>query len=460
MENEHNQANLSLDKDITSGMLMKFALPTIVSMVFMSAFGIVDGIFVSRIIDAYALSAVGLVMPYLIFVLAVGIMFGTGGNALVAKEIGEGQPDLARKDFSLIVSVSFILTGALSVVSLLFPDLILRILGVDAEVYDFAREYMMPMLFFLPFISAGVMFQQFLMTEGKAHLGMIATILGGGVNMVLNWLLIYRLQLGLRGAAIATCVGYSIPAMYGLLYFAGNRKGLLYFVRPKLRLRALAHASLNGLSEMVSMMAMTITTLFMNNILMDLEGPMAVAAAGIIFAMMSSISSVFTGYASGIIPLISFNQGKQDKERLRKIFYESLWIISLMALGTMGLGWLLTDPFIGIYIKEPLLFLHGFYMLLPVYEMSFDGIRLISFGYIFMGINVFGSVLYTGLNDGKTSGLLAFLRTFVFVIVTLIVLPAIWGVNGVWTAIPFAEVLSIPATVYFFISRRKVYHYA
>ena len=199
MENEHNQANLSLDKDITSGMLMKFALPTIVSMVFMSAFGIVDGIFVSRIIDAYALSAVGLVMPYLIFVLAVGIMFGTGGNALVAKEIGEGQPDLARKDFSLIVSVSFILTGALSVVSLLFPDLILRILGVDAEVYDFAREYMMPMLFFLPFISAGVMFQQFLMTEGKAHLGMIATILGGGVNMVLNWLLIYRLQLGLRG---------------------------------------------------------------------------------------------------------------------------------------------------------------------------------------------------------------------------------------------------------------------
>jgi len=460
VDNEQAQPNYRIDKDINSRMLLRFALPTIFSMVFMSLFGIVDGIYVSRIMDSYALSAVGLIMPYVMFVLAMGMMFGAGGNALVAKELGEGQLDSARKNFSLIVATSFVVTAVLSIVSLLFPDLVLRILGVNAEVYDFAREYMMPIAIFMPFMGAGIVFQQFLMTEGKAELGMIATILGGCVNMVLNWLLIYRLQMGLQGAAIATCVGYSIPAVFGLVFFTRNRTGLLYFVKPKLKVDVLIQSSLNGASEMVTMMAMSVTSIFLNNILMDIEGPMAVAASSIIFAMMGIISSAFTGYASGIVPLISFNHGKQEKERLKRIFHNSLWIISIMALGSMVLGWLFTDPFIAIYIKEPLLFLYGFYMLLPVYEMSFDGIRLISFGYIFMGINLFGSVLFTGLNDGKISGILSFLRSFVFLTVSYIVLPTIWGVHGAWIAMPVAEVLSIFVTVYFFISKRKVYHFA
>ena len=209
MEHEQTHVDLGIDKDISSFVLIQFALPTIIATVFMGLFGIVDGIFVSRIIDVYALSAVGLVMPYMAFLLAIGIMFGAGGNALVAKEIGESQIEKARKAFSLIVSVSFIVTAVLSVVSIFFPDLILRILGVDADVYHLAREYLMPISFFLPFMSAGVAFQQFLITEGKAHYGMYTTIIGGLANLALNWLLIYRLQWGLQGAAIATNVIHS-----------------------------------------------------------------------------------------------------------------------------------------------------------------------------------------------------------------------------------------------------------
>ena len=385
----------SLEKNISVPMLLKFTLPTIVAYVFMGIFGIVDGIFVSRIIGEYALSAVSLVIPFLTFVTAIGLMFGTGGNALVAKEIGEGSIARARSDFTLVSVAAFMVTVSLSILGVLFPDFLLNVLGVDADVYHLAREYFIPLVIFIPFTSAGIMFQTFLITEGKAHLGTIATVIGGSISIFLNWLLLHRLNMGLHGAALSTSLGYAVPTVFGLIYFATNkkRKGVLYFVKPKLKLHTLARSCLNGMSEMVTMMATAITSTFMNNILMDLDGPMAVAAAGIMMAGFGTVSS-------------------------------------------------------------------GFIMLLPVYEMAFYGIRLISFGYIFMAVNSFASMFFTSFNNAKYSTIIALMRGIGFFMVTLAVLPMIMGIDGVWIAMPVADVLTLFFTVWFLFRMRKVYHYA
>ncbi|MCL1988775.1 MAG: MATE family efflux transporter [Firmicutes bacterium] len=453
----------SLNKPINLGFLLKFSLPTIVSTLLQSTFGIVDGVFVSRIIDEYALSATSLVWPFLIFVLSLGFMFGVGGNALVAKELGEGKNVRARQNFSMIVVVSFAATAVLSLFGLIFPSVVLNILGVSPEIYDIVLEYLVPLLWFLPAITIGVIFQQFLITEGKAHLGMIATIIGGSLNMFLNWLLIYYLQWGLHGAALATSIGYTVSAVFGFAYFTYNRTragGLLYFVMPKFRIMVLAHSAVNGLSEMITGMATSITGIFMNNILMQLEGPMAVAAGGIMFAGMGIITSIFLGYIWGISPIISYNHGKGDSGRLQKIFKISIAAVSAMAVVAIAGSFAFTDLFISIYITEPQVYFDGIWVTLPIVEMAHSGLRAISLGYIFMAINAFGSALFTALNNGKISGLLSAMRTLVFVMLSLAVLPLIFGVDGVWFAMPVAEVLALFVTAFFVWRYRKVYKYA
>jgi len=452
----------SLETEISTGMLLKFALPTVLTYVFMGTFGIVDGVFVSRILGEYELSAVSLVMPFINFVAALGVMFGAGGNALVAKEIGEGKIEWARRDFTLVITMSFLVMFVLALIGIFMPDLVLAILGVDAEVYHLALEYFIPLVVFLPFIGAGIMLQTFLITEGKAHLGMIATIAGGSVSIFFNWLLLHRLHWGLEGAALSTSLGYAIPTIFGLIYFSTNKKrgGLLYFVKPRFKPYVLVRSCLNGMSEMVTMMASAITSVFMNNILMDMDGPMAVAAAGIMMAMFTTTSSVFGGYAAGVSPLISYNYGKRESARLKKIFRSSLWIVSIMSLGTMVFSWIFTDLFISIFLRDVWVYIGGFILLLPVYEMSFNGVRMIGFGYIFMGINMFGSMLYTAFNNARESTAISLLRGIVFFMATLAVLPMIMGINGVWIAMPVADALTVIFTVYFFIRFRKKYHYA
>ncbi|MCL1998609.1 MAG: MATE family efflux transporter [Turicibacter sp.] len=452
----------SVNKPISLGFLLKFSAPTIVSTVLMSAFGIVDGVFVMRIIDEYAMSATALVWPFLMFVLALGFMFGTGGNALVAKELGEGKTVRARQNFTMIAVVAAVVTAVLSAVGLLAPNFILGILGVNPEVFDIAMEYFVPISWFLPVITLGVVFQQFLITEGKAHLSMIATIIGGSLNIALNWLFIYYLQWGLHGAALATSIGYTIPAVFGVCYFTYNRTragGLIFFVTPKFRLRALGQSAVNGLSEMITMMAGSITGIFMNNILMDIEGPMAVAASGIMFGGMGLITSLFFGYIWGIAPIISYNFGKGDSERLQRVFRLSLAAILTMAIAAVAGSFAFTDLIIGIYVTEPTVYFEGMWFTLPVVEMAHSALRIMSLGYVFMAVNAFGSALFTALNNGVISGLLSALRTFVFVMLSLAVLPLVFGLEGVWFAMPAAEVLAIFVTVGFLAVYRKRYQY-
>ena len=453
----------SMEKPITPGFLLKFALPTMISFVGMGIFGVVDGVFAARFIDAYALSAVGLVMPFLIFALAIGFMLGIGGNALVAKEIGEGNHVYARKDFSLISLVSFLVSVVLTAVGLLFPDLVLGILGVDAEVYDISRTYLMAILPFLPLGAIGVLFQQFMITEGKAHISMVSTIVAGLIGILLNYIFIYQMQLGLLGAGLSTGINFSIPALTGLAFFIynkSNKKGILYFVKPKFKLFVLIKSATNGLSEMVTMLSASITTLIMNNVLMDLDGPMAVAAVGIVMAVIGLVANIYIGYSSGIAPIISYNFGKGDTGNMKKVVKISFVIVTSLAITFGALVFAFPHLLIAIYEIDPVVYFNGVYVPLPIYDMAHTGIRLATIGFVFMAINNFISIMFTSLNDGRISGLIALCNGFIFIITFIMLFSNLWGVTGVFIALPAADIATLLVAGYLFFKFKKKFQYA
>ena len=450
---EKSAASESISKKPTWVHLMKFTLPTMLSMLIMSTFGIVDGIFVSRLIDPIALSAVGLVFPFMGFIMAFGFMMGVGGNALVAKKIGEGREKEGRENFSLIALVSLFVSLGLMLVGVLFPDLILNILGVDDFAREMSLEYLRPMLWFLPFAVIGMIFQQFLITAGKAHYSAIMSLVGGLISAGLNYVFIYLLDMGLSGAALATSIGFTLPFVVGLIYFTFNRSGVIYLVRPKWDYRALGRASVNGASEMVTMLATSITTVIMNNVLMDLEGGgmMAVAAAAIMFGGMGIFSALFVGYASGVAPIISYNYGKGDTDNLKKAYSNSLRLITILSIVSVGFAFLFGDLLIAVYDIP---------VGTPMHDMARTGLRFLAGGFVFMGINSFASMFFTALNNGVVSSILSLFRTLIFVVVAFLTLPVLFGLNGAWAAIPTAEIMGIVMTFIFLKLMNKKYGYA
>ena len=440
-----------LDKAITPQFLLKFSLPTILSMVLMSAFGIVDSLFVSRLIDTHALSAVTIAFPFLMFALSIGFMLGVGGNALTAKTIGENQLDKARAIFSFILLVSFVVSGVMSSFGLISPTTLASFLGADTQIQPLVIEYLTPIIWFLPMIVMGVLFQQFLMTEGKAHISTISYLIGGLTGVFLNWLFIGVLQMGLFGAAMATGLSMSLNSLIGFVYFIRNKKGTLYFVKPKWDTKVLVSSATNGSSELVTMMSTAVLATFMNNILMTLDGPIAVAAVGITFSTMNILASLFIGYASGILPIIGFNYGKKDTDRLKLLYKYSMVIIALVSLVTTGLAWGLASPLIRIFDVGP-----GD----PVYVMAIRSFRIITIGFVFMGVSSFASMMFTALQNGLISALISLCRTLLFSIVTLLILPRLFGLTGAFMAIPAAELLGLAVTLFILNRMKTRYQYA
>jgi len=432
--------------------LLRFTFPTILSMIIMSTFGIVDGIFVSRLIDQTALGAVGLIWPFVSFVMAIGFMLGVGGNAMIAKKIGQGRAHEGRENFSMITLAAFIASIAVSVVGLLAPDFILWILGVNEYMRPMALEYLQPFIFFMPTAVLGMVFQQFLITVGKAQYSAYMSLAGGALSAGLNYVFIYLFNWSLRGAAMATGISMVIPFAVGLLYFIFARSGSLYFVRPRWDIRALGRAVINGASEMITMLSASVTAVLMNNTLMRIDYTgMAVAASAIMWAGMGIFSSLFIGYSSGVAPIISYNYGKDNREYLRRAFRNSLRLIGLLAVVAIVLSVTTVDGLLWVYDVP---------VYLPLRDMVRNGYLFIVASFLFMGFNGFGTMFFTALNNGVISSLLSLFNGFIFYVIALYILAPIFDLNGVWAAVPVAAVAQIFLTVFFIIKMRKRYGYA
>lgn len=438
---------MKLEHRISFRWLILFALPTIFSSIFANLYSTVDGVFVARYVNTDALSAINITLPLTYLAPALGMMFGSGGNALVAKKIGMRREAEAREDFSLMMAVAFGFSVVLAILCFLFLDPLCRFLGSDEALLPYCREYMIPVLISIPFAVFSSVFQLSFITVGKAGLGAFLNVLGGVLNIALDWLFMAVFRWGLAGAAIATSIGYATPSLIGAIFFCTSRKQVLHVVRPKWRAQTIIDSCVNGSSEMVSVLAFSVITILFNRILMSLGGSDGVASLSIIWYAQGLFGGLFRGYINGISSVVSYNLGRGDKERLSKLFSISVRTLLATSAVVTAISYLLGGFVVGFFAKGNA----------HVAEIALHGFRIVATSFVMMAFNVFGSGWFTALNDGKTSAILSFCRTLIFMVIPVLILPRFLDMDGVWLSITVGELLSLAMSIYYFVKFRDVW---
>ncbi len=437
-----------LNSKLSLKSILKFTLPSITMMLFLSIYIMVDGIFVSYYVGAKGLSAMNIAYPIMNVCWAVALMLATGGCALVSRQMGEGKAQLAKESFSAIVYFALIVSVLLGLVFLYFLEDSLYFLGATPELYSYCKDYAFVAILFFPMMTLQVMFQHFLVARGRPKYGMYIIIFAGIVNMLLDYIFIAIFDWGLIGAALATGLGFSCVGIFGLIYFTKNRVATLYFTRPNLDSNIITESMINGSSEMVNQLAVGLITYLFNITMMKYVGYQGVAAVTIILYLQFLLASLFLGYASGISPLFAFNFGKGDYDKIKELFAYSLKICTFISLFVFAMCWIFEDDLVGFFIKEK-----------DVYEMTLRGLRFMSISFLFAGFNILASALFTSLSNGKVSAFLSFSRSFVFLAPFIVILPVFWGEIGVWLSIPSAEFIFLLLTVGVVFLYRKRYLY-
>ncbi len=436
------------EKPVTLKNILKFAVPTIAMSVFMSFYTMVDGLFVSNLIGTDALSAINLTAPVIQLVTAVSTMLATGGSAVIMKKMGEQKAEEAREDFTFLILVNVAVGFAMCGLGYLLMDPLFAGMGLSAEVTGYCTEYLSRYLWFTVPILLMNNFTLYMIAGERAALSLVCSVAGGVLNMILDYVLIAWAGMGIGGAAIATGMGYSVTAVVGFFVFA-RKKSLLHFRRPVVRFRVLFHAASNGCSEMATALVTGIITMMFNWTMLTYVGEAGVAAVTIIMYVLMFAGSLYTGYSYGVAPMLSFYYGERNREKLKRLVAVSLWVITAISLVTVAASFLFTRPLVSVFAGPED----------PVYALAVTGNRICTVALLFVGFNIFASGMFTAFSNGMVSALLAFSRSFVFMVIAMLVLPALFGVNGVWLATPAAELMALFLSAAMFFRYRKRYRY-
>ena len=440
---------IQLSEHFTYKKLLRFVLPSIVMMIFTSIYGVVDGLFVSNYVGKTAFAAVNLVMPLLMMLSALGFMMGTGGSAIVAKTLGQGDKERANRYFSMMVYVTVVGGVVLTVLGLVFLRPIVTALGAEGEMIGECLIYRRISLASLTFFMVQNVFQSFFVAAEKPHLGLGVMVAAGVTNMVLDYLFIAILGWGIAGAAAATAAGETVGGIVPLIYFFRKNTSLLRLTKTKIKGKILLKACTNGSSELMTNLSMSLVNMLYNVQLMRLAGEDGVAAYGVIMYVNFIFLATFIGYSIGSAPIVGYHFGAQNHYELKNLFQKSMRLIGgwggLLMLLAFALSGPLAQFFVG-YDAELL-------------AMTSHGLRLYALAFLVSGFNIYGSAFFTALNNGLVSAVISFLRTLVFQMAAVLILPRLLGLNGIWLAVLVAELLALGVTLQFFIRKKKVYHY-
>lgn len=429
--------------------LFRFVLPSIVMMVFTSIYGVVDGLFVSNFVGKTSFAAVNLIMPFLMILGGMGFMIGTGGSALVAKTLGEGNNERANRYFTMMILLTLILSILLAAVGILFMRPIARLLGASGNMLDECVVYGRTVLLFNTAFMLQNVFQSFLITAEKPNLGLLATVAAGITNMALDALFVAVLDFGVSGAALATGLSQCIGGILPLVYFLRPNKSLLRLTRTKMEGSVLRKACFNGSSELMSNISTSLVSMLYNFQLIRLSGENGVAAYGVLMYVQFVFVAVFIGYSIGSAPVIGYHYGAGNHGELKSMLKKSLLLMVSGGLFMTVLAQLLAQPLARLFV--------GYDQ--ELFDMTVHAFRLFAFSFLLAGINVFGSSFFTALNNGGVSAAISFLRTLVFQILSVLILPVFLGIDGIWGAITAAETLAFFTTTFFLIAMKKKYRY-
>lgn len=442
-------AKIGLSEHFTYRKLLRFVLPCIVMMIVTSIYTIVDGFFVSNYAGKDAFTALNLIYPLLMAMGALGFMIGTGGSALVSFTLGEGKRERANEIFTMLMLTIVVVGAVLSLLGFLFIRPIAYALGATEAIVDECVLYGRILLAANIFFMLQNSYQSFLVTAERATMGLIISVASGVMNMVLDFVLVGVLDLGIGGAASATAASQFVGAIIPTFYFLRPNKSLLRFVRTHPDLRALGKACSNGASEMMTNLSASVVGMLYNWQLIRIAGEDGVAAYGVMMYVAFIFMAFFFGYAVGAGPLIGYHYGAANHKELKNLFRKSMAITSIAAVFMTVVSIALAIPLAKIFV--------GYDQTLC--EMTGRGMTIYSLSFLLCGFNIFGSAFFTGLNNGKISAFISFLRTLVLQVLAIIVLPMFWGLDGIWFAVVVAEGLTLVVTFAFLVTQRKRYHY-
>lgn len=431
--------------------LLRFTLPSIGMMVFASIYSVVDGFFVSNYAGKTPFAAINLIYPFLMIMSTVGLMFGTGGSAIVAKTFGEGKSERANEYFSLFVYITFALGVVLAVLSIAVIRPIAAALGAEGDMLENAVVYARIILLALPFNVLQLLFQSFFVTAERPKLGLAVTVSAGVTNMVLDAVLVILLpqEYKLAGAAVATAMSQVVGGLVPVIYFARKNSSILRLGKTRADAHALIQACTNGSSEFMSNISMSLVSMLYNAQLLKFAGEDGVAAYGVIMYVSMIFSAAFLGYSIGVAPVVGYHDGAQNYTELQGLLKKSLIMICSFGVVMVLSGELCAIPLARLFV--------GYDAALT--DLTCSGFRIYSLAFIFMGFGIFSSGFFTALNDGLTSALISFLRTLVFQTASVLILPLFFDIDGVWLSIVVAEFLAAILGAAFLVGKRNKYHY-
>ena len=442
---------LKLSEHFTYKKIFRFALPSIVMMVFTSIYGVVDGTFVSNFVGKTPFAAVNLVWPFLMILGAFGFMIGTGGSALVAKTLGENKKEDANRYFTMLITLVVILGILLTIFGLIVVRPLSHALGARGQMLEDCVTYGRTLMIFNTAFMLQSVFQSLFITAEKPRLGLIMTVAAGLTNMVLDALFIAVFKWGLVGAALASGLSQCIGGILPLIYFLSSKNDTpLKFVKTKMEGKVLLKACVNGASELMTTVSSSLVSMLYNFQLMRLAGQNGIAAYGAVMYVEFAFIAVFIGYSIGTAPIVSYHYGSENHNEVKNMLQKSFKIMSILGITMMVLAQILASPLAKVFVGYDK----------KLFDMTVHGFRLFSFYFILAGINIYASSFFTALNNGMISAIISFSRTLGFETLAVIILPIFLQLDGVWLAITVAEICAFVISISFLIAKKEKYHYA
>lgn len=429
--------------------LLKFVFPSVVMMMFVSVYSMMGSVFASNFINEYALAAVSIVFPFNSLVIAISVMFAMGANAIISANFGEKNDQKANENFTVITILAVITGFVLTVLVLLFDDQILIFLGATEKTFPYAKEYLRTYSLFLPLLFIDILSHYFFPTAGKAKMGLRVVLIGGSLNIFCTYLFTAVFNFGISGIVLGMIAVYAISTTVYIVVFSKKGKSHLHFVKPKLHKGFILKTCSNGSSEMVTNLAISIVAAMMNKIMGNLVGDSGIAAVSVISQMQFLLGSMYIGFGAGIAPVFAYAYGAKDFEQTKILFRSSVKLIAISSLILVVMCLICTNVIVGAFIDYQS----------STFALTKQAFILFSISFVFTGMNIFASLFFTSVSNGKISALISFLRTFIFIVGMLLLLPPIFGTTGVWLATPIAEFLGIIVSILLLIKYKKVYQY-
>lgn len=429
--------------------LIRFVIPSVCMMIFTSIYSVVDGFFVSNYAGKTPFAALNLIYPLLMMFAALGFMIGTGGSAVVSKALGEGKKKVANEYFSMLVYAALIGGLIISILGLLFLKPIAIALGADSSMLSYCLIYGRILLCAIPFFILQNVFQSFFVTAEKPTLGLIVTIGAGLTNIVLDYLFVGVLKYGLAGAAAATAASQIIGGIIPIIYFIRKNNSLLKLTKCRFYGRILLKTCTNGSSELMTTLSSSLVNMLYNFQLMKIAGENGIAAYGVIMYVHFVFTAIFIGYSIGSAPVIGYNFGAENHKELKGLLKKSMVITAVCGIILTAAAVLLASPLSKIFVGYDE----------ELFSLTLNGFRLFSLSFLITGFNIFASSFFTALGNGFVSATISFSRTLLFQVAAVLLLPMIFGLNGIWLAVVAAEALSIIVSAAFLIKNKKRYNY-